>query len=164
MFIQKLYKFFFFLVLISIVLLVYNGYKDYEFDNNPLSQKIEKQIFEKQQHTRQLLQHHYGFDLNVPIVVSDKLPSKLFGAAVFTNESKIIIYLNKKRFKESLSYMIHHVIPHEYAHAVMFYLKDFSKEQSGHSKKWQTICIKLNGLKCEQFVDNHDIIIGKTSF
>ncbi len=25
--------------------------------------------------------------------------------------------------------MIHHVIPHEYAHAVMFYLNDFTKEK-----------------------------------
>lgn len=164
MFIQKLYRFFFVLVIVSVLLLAYNWHKDYEFDTNPLSQKLEKQIFEKKQQTRQLLRANFGFDLDVPLIVSEKLPSSLFGAAVFTQDEKIIIYLNKKRFKESSDYMIHHVIPHEYAHAVMFYLKDFSKEQSGHSKKWQNICKKLNGIKCDRFVDNHDIIIGKTSF
>jgi hypothetical protein len=164
MFIHKLYRFFFALVIVSVLLLAYNWHKDYEFDTNPLSQKLEKQIFEKKQQTRQLLKANFGFDLDVPLIVSEKLPSSLFGAAVFTQDEKIIIYLNKKRFKESSDYMIHHVIPHEYAHAVMFYLKDFSKEQSGHSKKWQNICKKLNGIKCDRFVDNHDIIIGKTSF
>jgi hypothetical protein len=164
MFIQKLYRFFFALVIVSVLLLAYNWHKDYEFDTNPLSQKLEKQIFEKKQQTRQLLRVNFGFDLDVPLLVSEKLPSSLFGAAVFTQDEKIIIYLNKKRFKESSDYMIHHVIPHEYAHAVMFYLKDFSKEQSGHSIKWQNICKKLNGIKCDRFVDNHDIIIGKTSF
>ncbi|PKN15475.1 MAG: sprT domain-containing protein [Deltaproteobacteria bacterium HGW-Deltaproteobacteria-24] len=164
MFIHKLYRFFFALVIVSVLLLAYNWHKDYEFDTNPLSQKLEKQIFEKKQQTRQLLRVNFGFDLDVPLLVSEKLPSSLFGAAVFTQDEKIIIYLNKKRFKESSDYMIHHVIPHEYAHAVMFYLKDFSKEQSGHSIKWQNICKKLNGIKCDRFVDNHDIIIGKTSF
>lgn len=164
MFIHKLYYFFFALVIVSVFLLAYNWHKDYEFDTNPLSQKLEKQIFEKKQQTRQLLRANFRFDLDVPLIVSEKLPSSLFGAAVFTQDEKIIIYLNKKRFKESSDYMIHHVIPHEYAHAVMFYLKDFSKEQSGHSIKWQNICKKLNGIKCDRFVDNHDIIIGKTSF
>lgn len=164
MFIQKLYRFFFFSVFISILLLCYNWYKDYEFDNNPLSQEIEQAISLKKDQTRQLLQRNYGISLNIPMIVSDKLPSSLYGVTVFTNDEEIIIYLNKKRFKESRSYMIDYVIPHEYAHAVMFHLKEFSKEQSGHSEKWQTICKNLNGLKCDRFVDNHDIIIGKTTF
>ncbi len=121
MFIHKLYYFFLSLVIASGLLLVYNWYKSYEFDNNPLSQELTQQIFEKKQQTRQLLRANFGFDLDVPLIVSEKLPSSLFGAAVFTQDEKIIIYLNKKRFKESSDYMIHHVIPHEYAHAVMFY-------------------------------------------
>lgn len=47
MFIHKLYYFFFALVIVSVFLLAYNWHKDYEFDTNPLSQKLEKQIFEK---------------------------------------------------------------------------------------------------------------------
>lgn len=164
MFIQRLYRFFFVCVIIGILLLIYNWYKNYEFDNNPLSKELEQKIFEKKQQTRQLLKQNFGFDLNVPILVSDKLPSSLYGAALFTQDEKIIIYLNKKRFKESSDYMIHNVIPHEYAHAVMFYLNDFTNEQSGHSIKWQNICKKLNGIKCDRFVDHHDILIGKTSF
>lgn len=47
MFIHKLYYFFFSLVIASGLLLVYNWYKSYEFDNNPLSQELTQQIFEK---------------------------------------------------------------------------------------------------------------------
>jgi hypothetical protein len=164
MFIKKLYRFFFIAVLICIVLLIYNWYKNYEFDNNPISQELEHAILIKKDQTRQLLLERYGISLNVPFIVSDKLPSSLYGVAVFTNDEKIIIYLNKKRFKESREYMLDYVIPHEYAHAVMFHLKEFSKEQSGHSEKWESICKNLNGKKCDRFVDNHDIIIGKTGF
>ncbi len=60
--------------------------------------------------------------------------------------------------------MINQVIPHEYAHAVMFHLNDFSKKQGGHTKKWQEICKNLNGIKCEQFVNHQDIIVGKIPF
>ena len=58
--------------------------------------------------------------------------------------------------------MIKDVLPHEYAHALMFVLGDFSNINGGHSLKWEQICKKLNGLKCDRFVNNHDIIIGKT--
>ena len=71
---------------------------------------------------------------------------------------------NKNHFKESLNYMIQSVIPHEYAHAVMFYLKDFSTQNSGHSKKWQTICETLSQKQCDRYANQHDILIEKTSF
>ena len=164
MFIQKLYKFFFYIVIASLLLLGYNFYQNYKFDNNPLPQAMQEEIFAKKQDTRRLLMQHYGFDLDVPINISDKLPNNLYGVAVYNENKKIIIYLNKKRFKESSNYMINNVLPHEYAHAVMFSLGDFSHEKSGHSKKWQDICTNIGGLKCSQFVDHHDIIIGKTSF
>lgn len=164
MFIQRLNYFFFFVVLLSLILLGYYWYQDYRFNKEPLPLKYQQQIAYKKQQTRVLMQQNLGFDLNVPLLVSDKLPSKLYGATVFTQQGEIIIYLNKKRFQESSQYMIDNVIPHEYAHAVMFYLKDFSKKKSGHNAKWQRICKKLNGVKCDQFVDNHDILVGKTSF
>lgn len=164
MFIQRLNQFFFFVVVISLVLLGYYWYQDYRFNKEPLPQKYQDQIAYKKQQTRLLLRQNMGINLNVPVLVSDKLPDNLYGATVFTKQREIIIYLNKKRFQESSKYMIDHVIPHEYAHAVMFYLGDFSKKQSGHTQKWQAICKKLNGLKCNRFVDSHDILIGKTSF
>ncbi len=59
--------------------------------------------------------------------------------------------------------MIDSVLPHEYAHAIMFILGDFSRQNGGHSKKWQEICISLEGKKCDRFVNHNDIIIEKTN-
>ncbi len=33
--------------------------------------------------------------------------------------------------------MIDYVLLHEYAHTIMFLLNDFTKENKGHSKRWQ---------------------------
>ena len=56
------------------------------------------------------------------------------------------------------------VLTHEYAHAMMFYFGDLTKENSGHTKKWQEICYDIGGTTCERFVDRHDILIGKVRF
>ncbi len=101
-------------------------------------------------------------DLDVPIKISNKLDDKKFGLAYYYN-GRITIYLNKKHFLESSDYMINDVLPHEYAHAVMFAMDDFSDESGGHSKKWQNICIKLGGKTCKRYVNRMDIIIGKTN-
>jgi predicted SprT family Zn-dependent metalloprotease len=81
--------------------------------------------------------------------------------AVYSSNKQIKIYLNKNRFKENEEYMIDDVMPHEYAHAIMFELGNFSDENKGHPKKWQTICKKLNGLRCDRFVNHQDILIEK---
>lgn len=57
-----------------------------------------------------------------------------------------------------------YVLPHEYAHALMFLNKNFADKKDGHTKEWQNICKLLNGLRCDRFVNNHDIIVGKTNF
>ena len=64
-------------------------------------------------------------------------------------------------FQESKEYMINNVLPHEYAHALMFMFGDISNKKSGHSKKWIRVCNNIGGIKCEQFVDSHDIVIHK---
>ena len=63
-----------------------------------------------------------------------------------------------------IDYMIDDVLPHEYAHALMFVTGNFSNENGGHTLKWQNMCIALEGLKCDRFVDHNDIVIGKTDF
>lgn len=114
--------------------------------------KIRKIIFDK-----------YGEKVNFPIEISDELPNNLYGMATMNDKKKIIIYLNKNRFKESEKYM-YGVLTHEYAHAMMFHFGDFTKENSGHTKKWQQICYDLGGTICERFVDAHDILIEKVRF
>ncbi len=57
--------------------------------------------------------------------------------------------------------MIEYVLPHEYAHALMFHFKDFTKVNGGHSKKWQQICLSIDGKKCDRFVEDNDILIEK---
>jgi len=150
-------------MVISLLLFAYSWYGSYKFDNNPLSKNIRQQIAKKEFEIKILIKKHYKIDIDIPIIVTDKMNSKLFGMATFdTSTNKIKIYLNKKRFKESLRYMLDDVLPHEYAHALMFSFKYFSNENSGHTKKWQKACINLNGIKCNRFVDHNDIVINKT--
>ncbi len=99
----------------------------------------------------------------MPIKISDKMPSNLFGATTLDKKGNITIFLNKKRFQESVRYMIDDVLPHEYAHALIFALGKHLDEKSGHSLQWQNICKSLNGLKCNRFVDYNDVIISKTN-
>lgn len=164
MFLNKLKQLFLIVTIISSLILVYNWYKTFEFKNNPLSKDIKKQIFLKQKELEFLTKKKFGISKKIPIRISDKMPSKLFGAATFSKDEKITIYLNKNRFHESTSYMIEDVLPHEYAHALMFSIGNFSKQNGGHTKKWQNICKALNGKRCNRFVNHDDIIIGKTNF
>ena len=163
MFIQQLKKFFLLVVFLACSLLIYIWYDSYSFNQNPLSKSIQLKIYEKHQNLKYLTKKYFGIQNSFPIIISDEMPSSRFGMAVFSKDSKITIYLNKKRFKENEDYMINDVMPHEYAHAIMFQMRDFSDENSGHSKKWQNICKKLNGLRCNRFVNHQDILIEKTN-
>ncbi|WP_121627040.1 SprT-like domain-containing protein [Poseidonibacter antarcticus] len=163
MFIQQLKKIFLIVVILSCFLLTYLWYDNYLFSTNPLSKEIQNKIYQKHQTLKYLTYKYFKIKKIFPIIVSDELDSSKFGMAVYSKDSKITIYLNKKRFKENEDYMINDVIPHEYAHAIMFQMRDFSDENSGHSKKWQNICKKLEGLRCDRFVNHQDILIEKTN-
>ena len=87
----------------------------------------------------------------------------MFGLASYDN-GNIKIYLNKNRFQENSEYMKDYVLPHEYAHALMFTFNKFPKQHGGHTKLWQQICLSLDGKKCDRFVDHEDILMGKLKF
>jgi len=163
MFIQQLRKLFLIVVIFASILLTYIWYDDYQFAKNPLSKNIQNRIYKKHEELRILTYKHFNIKRVFPINVSEKLDSDKFGIAVYTKNGQINIYLNKSRFKENENYMINDVMPHEYAHAIMFELGNFSKQNNGHPKKWQYICKKLNGLRCNRFVNNNDILIEKTN-
>lgn len=164
MFLGKLKLIFISVTILALITLSYLWYKDYNFDNSPLSLEIKSEINKKKNELKILTQKEFGVNSNIPIIISNKMPSTIYGMATFNQSKEIVIYLNKKRFKESSKYMIDDVLPHEYAHALMFVFKDFTEENGGHTLRWENICKKLNGIRCNRFVDNHDIIIGKTKF
>lgn len=152
------------MTVISSLFLVYNWYESYEFKNNPLDENIRKKIYFKHQELEQLTYKKFNIKRKIPVKISDKMPSKLFGAATYSKNGQITIFLNKNHFKESLEYMIDDVLPHEYAHALMFVIGDFRDINGGHTLKWQNTCKALNGIRCDRFVNHNDIIIGKTNF
>lgn len=164
MFLQKLKTFFLTLTIFSIFFLVYNWYENYQFKNNPLNQNIMRNINKKHKELEILAYQKFNIKRKIPVIISEKMPSKLYGAATFSKNGQIQIFLNKKHFQESLEYMIKDVLPHEYAHALMFVYGNITNQNGGHTLKWQNICKSLNGLRCDRFVNHDDIIIGKTNF
>ena len=163
MFIKRLNLFFFILTVLGSIFLIYTWYSSYQFKSNPLSESLKQEIAKKQKELEYLTYKNFQIKRKFPVKISDKMPDKLFGAATYTKDKQIIIYLNKKHFFESSDYMINDVFPHEYAHALMFAIGDFSKQNGGHTYRWQKICKKLNGIRCLRFVHNDDVIIGKTN-
>jgi hypothetical protein len=122
-----------------------------------------KKLETKNNNIKKLIQKKYNIKIDIPIIISKKVPNNLFGLAVY-NGGNIKIVLNKNRFKESSEYMINNVLPHEWAHAMMFVFGKFTKENGGHTKQWQDICLALDGIKCDRFVNHNDIVMGKLNF
>ncbi|MEA3553792.1 MAG: SprT-like domain-containing protein [Campylobacterota bacterium] len=160
---NKVFKIFSILTVLSIVLLIVVTTSSNNFKNNPLSDEIIVKIENKNQIIKQTIKRKYGIDVNIPIKIEEKIKDNLFGMATYKN-GQIEIILNKNRFQENENYMIDYVLPHEYAHALMFYIKDFTKQNGGHTKKWQQICLNIGGLKCDRFVGHNDILMEKLPF
>ena len=158
-FIKTLEKFFIAGIILALSYISYSWYQDNQFKSNPLSAEIQKRVRDRQSHVRALIQNKYNIQPKIPIVISDEFHSNLYGLTGY-KEGKIKILLNKKRFKESEDYMIDEVIPHEYAHAMVFILGKKTSED-GHTKSWQKICFELDGKQCERYVDNEEIIRQK---
>lgn len=66
--------------------------------------------------------------------------------------------------QESMDYMVESVIAHEYAHALLFKLNRYHSKDDGHSQEWQSTCVKLGGVDCQQYVDRDEIIMSKMPF
>ncbi|RXK00178.1 hypothetical protein CRU98_03205 [Arcobacter sp. CECT 8986] len=160
---KRLINIFLFITTFCLLFLIYIWYSSYEFKHNPLSNDIKTKIKNKTITLKNLAFYKYQINHNFKIIISNKLKNNQFGMTVYSKNKDIAIYLNKNRFKENSNYMIDSVLPHEYAHAIMFYLGDFSKENGSHSKKWQNICKNLEGKSCNRFVKDNDIIIEKTN-
>ena len=150
---NRILSYFFILTFLSLLGLLFIFYNNYKFESTDLSLEIKQKVLKKEHQILQLIKKHYKINFKVPLIISDKLGSNRFGMAVYSSKTKkIAIYLNKKRFKESANYMIEDVLPHEYAHALMFAFGNFSNKNSGHTKAWQRICQTLEGVKCDSLL------------
>jgi hypothetical protein len=157
---NTIYKIFTLLTLVSVILFTLVYLKDKQFQHNPLPQDTLKKIEIKKSIIKNTIYAKYNKIINIPVKIEKNLPNNLFGLASY-QDGKITIYLNKNRFQENESYMIDNVLPHEYAHALMFYFGDFSKKNGGHTLRWQQICKDIGGIKCDRFVNHNDILIEK---
>ncbi|MDX9744307.1 MAG: SprT-like domain-containing protein [Arcobacteraceae bacterium] len=155
---------FFFITLLSIVGLFYITAEKNKFYNNPLPQDTIYKIDQKHLELNRIAFEKYGVKVNIPVYVSDTLSNNLFGFAAIDKKGNILITLNKNRFKENEEYMIDTVLPHEYAHALMFLFEDYSQENGGHTKRWEEICTAMSGKRCERFVQDNDILVEKIGF
>jgi len=160
---KKLELFFLFIIVTAGAVLGINYYNSYSFKHNPLPKSYMKKISAKEQSILNNMQNNFGIKVKFPIIITDKIPGKLYGLTSYKN-GKITIFLNKKVMQESMDYMVESVIPHEYAHALLFYLHKNSNEKSGHSKLWKNTCIKLGGKDCRQYVNQQEIIMSKMPF
>lgn len=156
---KKLELFFILLILLSIGYLSYSYYQNEHFKNNPLSKKLQEKIIQRENEVVTLIKRHYRINPDIEMFVSDEFSSQLYGLTQY-KDGHIRIYLNKKRFKESANYMLEEVIPHEYAHALVFALNQ-QRTKDGHTQLWQEICLKLDGKICTRYVDNEEIIAQK---
>lgn len=163
MFVKKLEFAFILLIISALIYLAKNYYDDYQFKHNDIPQSYKKRITQKEKEVLNLMQKHYGIAYKVPLIVTDKFKGRLYGLTVY-KDGDVKIYLNKNVMQESIDYMVDSVIAHEYAHALMFRLGHFSRDKDGHSKEWQSSCIKLGGIGCRQYVDKKDVIMGKLPF
>ena len=163
MFTKKLEFFFLAVIIAAGTVLGLNYYRSYSFKHNPLPKEYLKKIANKEKDVLDHMQKNFGFKIEFPIVITDKIPGKLYGLTSYEN-GHITILLNKKVMQESMNYMLESVIPHEYAHALLFYLHKNSNINGGHSKLWKQTCQKLGGKDCRQYVNQKEIIISKMPF
>lgn len=158
-FTHKLEKIFILAIVAAVGYLVYSQYQSYTFKHSPLSLAIRDRVHMKENEVLALMKQKFKLTADIPLIISDEFNSNLYGLTSY-KDARIAVYLNKKRFKESVDYMIDEVIPHEYAHALVFML-GAKTSQDGHTKLWQKICLELGGRQCERYVDSEEIVRQK---
>jgi len=162
---KQLEYLFLIIIVVALSFIAYNSYESYIFASSPLPQDYKDKIAQKEQEVLKNMQDRFGFSYKFPIVITDKIPGRLYGLTSYEN-GKITIYLNKKVMRESFDYILSDVIAHEYAHALLFKLHQYKKsaQDDGHSKLWKQTCKALGGKNCQQYVDQKEIILSKMPF
>lgn len=162
--IKKIQVIFLIVSLLAGIILVRNWYNSYSFKNSSISQEYQDAIALEEQRVLNNMEKSFGFKYKVPIIITDKIPGKVYGVTSLDIDGQIKIYLNKKVMQESIEYILSDVIAHEYAHALLFKTRQYKNSSDGHSSLWQNTCVKLGGAKCTKYVNSHDVIMGKLPF
>jgi len=149
---KKLELFFLAVIITAGTFLGLNYYKSYSFIHNPLPKKYLQRITYNEQDVLAHMQKNFCFRAKFLIIITDKIPGRLYGLTSYEN-GHITIFLNNKVMQESIDYIIDSVILHEYVHALLFYLHKSSNEKAGHSKLWQQTYQRLGGKDCRQYVN-----------
>ena len=161
---RKIQRIFIAISSVALLVLIRNMYVSFQFDTKPLPQSFYEDIALVEQDILDNMERAFGFRYQVPLLITDKIPGKIYGVTAKDEQGKITIYLNKKIMKESFDYILSDVIAHEYAHALLFKRGYYDKGGDGHSSLWQKTCEKLGGAKCQRYVDSHDVIMQKLPF
>lgn len=161
---KKIQTIFLIISLLAIILLIRSWYTSYSFKNNPISNEYKELIDIEEQRVLDNMEKNFGFKYKFPLIITDKIPGKIYGVTSLDEGGNIKIYLNKKVMKESMDYIISDVIAHEYAHALLFKIGAYKNHSDGHSKLWKNTCVKLGGAKCARYVNSHDVIMEKLPF
>jgi SprT protein len=159
---NKLEKLFILITLFGVLYLFINFYKSWQWRDSNIPKEVLEKIEERDLELRKRVATLYSIPFKVPLTISDDMPSRLYGATIYGGK-KVEILLNRNRLKEELEYMVDDVMPHEFAHALLFLFgKDGGKD--GHNREWQEVCIQLGGSRCDQYVNRKDVIFGKIGF
>jgi hypothetical protein len=156
----KLETLFFGMVGVGAVVLILNFYESSKLKNSIPDEVLEKIDIEERR-ILERIEHLYSYKLDAPLSLQ-KLHPSMYGVTIFDGEN-VEIVLNRSRLKESLDYMIDDVMPHEFAHALLFKFGKYDGKD-GHSREWQRVCLELEGSRCDRFVNHRDIIFGKIGF
>ena len=157
---KSLERFFAAIIIAAVTILGYNYYKEYEFEKN-FDKKYLPPLEKKELEILRNMQNALGFAMRFPVVITNKIPGRIYGLATFNKQGRVVIYLNKRIFKESFDYILDDVLAHEYAHALLLNRSYVSDANGGHTPLWQRTCKALGDLHCQRYVDRDDVINRK---
>ncbi len=157
---KSLERIFLGIVLFASAILGYNYYSEYRFEEN-FDKRYLPPLHKKEQEILRNMQRSFGYTVRFPIVITEKIPGRIYGFATFNKKGHVVIYLNKRVFKESFDYILDDVLAHEYAHALLLSRGYINDAEGGHTPLWQRTCKALGGLHCERYVDRDDVVSRK---
>jgi len=157
---RSLERLFLGIIFVALAIIGYNTYSDYRFKKE-FDTRYLPTLWQKEREILANMRKNFGFSKKFPIIVTEKLPSRIYGLSTLDQSGRVVIYLNKKLFKESFDYILDDVLAHEYAHALLLASGQRSVVDGGHSKLWQLTCKKLGGVHCRRYVDREDVINRK---
>ena len=155
----------FVVIFISLLVIYMNYTNTKKFKENPISKYSKQQIEDKRVELVSIIEKKFYLSLDIPIIVMDNKNlifknSRAWGITEYKN-GNIKIYIKKNILKESEKYVLNTVLPHEFAHAIMFKNNHFYEGKEGHNSKWKEICETISNDTCSMYVDREKVVKQK---